>query len=121
MYIIFIVIFNIFVPYDKELFQMNPPIWTRNGCDAITKLINQGLDLKQRTSFQNGTILHYWAGGHYFHNAWEMMNNAAVYAAMNCTYHQEDVLGVVKLLPPPTHRPVKSLAAIPRNMREISF
>jgi len=47
---------------------MEPPIWKVAGCDAnaITKLINQGIDLTQREPFFNETVLHYWAGKLYF-------------------------------------------------------
>ena len=59
---------------------MDSPSWTRmrSNADAITKLINEGMDLTQPFSFCNETVLHYWAGGH--------------------SLHQEDSLGVVKLL-----------------------
>jgi len=50
----------------------------RSNADAITKLINEGMDLTQPFSICNETVLHYWAGGH--------------------SLHQEDSLGVVKLL-----------------------
>jgi len=67
----------------KKLFQMSyPPIWVGCDVDAITKLINQGMDLTQRGSLKNGTVMHYWAGGPYK------------------TYKtaEDDSLGVVKLL-----------------------
>jgi len=69
---------------------MDPPIWREIGCDAdaITKLINQGMDLKQRSSFFKETVLHYWAGGHYLSNI--AMNDGISY--------QEESLEVVKLL-----------------------
>ena len=63
---------------------MDSPIWTKDECgaDAITKLIKQGMDLVQREPFQNGTVLHFWAGTPYDANS----------------SNQEDSLGVVKLL-----------------------
>jgi len=70
---------------------MDPsPIWTEIRCDAnaVTKLINQGMDLTQRAPFFNETVLHHWAGGHYCCNierdGWSSL--------------QEDSLKVVKLL-----------------------
>jgi len=72
----------------KKLFQMDPPYWTEVGCDvnAINKLISQGVDLTQRGSLENGTVLHYWANGPY--------NTAADDGSI----HQGDSLDVVKLL-----------------------
>jgi len=69
---------------------MDSPIWTKNGCnvDAIIKLINQGMDLTQRTPFFNETVLHYWASGLNFCNG--AMNDRIPY--------QEDPLRVVQLL-----------------------
>ena len=69
---------------------MDSPIWMKVGCDAdcITKLINQGMDLTQRSSFFNETVLHYWAGGLNFSNV--ALNDGISY--------QEDLLRVVKLL-----------------------
>jgi len=69
---------------------MDSHIWTEVGCDAdaIIKLINQGMDLGQRSSFFKETVLHYWAGGHCFSKL-----------AMDDGFsHQEDSLRVVKLL-----------------------
>jgi len=64
---------------------MDPPIWTKNECgaEATINLINSGImDLTKRESFQNGTVLHLWAGTPYdFYNS-----------------HQQDSLAVVKLL-----------------------
>ncbi len=80
-----------FLPlFPSVLFQMDSHIWTEVGCDAdaIIKLINQGMDLGQRSSFFKETVLHYWAGGHCFSKL-----------AMDDGFsHQEDSLRVVKLL-----------------------
>ena len=77
------------VLFSSELFQMDLPIWKKNGCDAdaITKLINQGMDLEQRCSFLNETVLHYWAGEH-FRN----------FSMDESSSNQKDSLGIVKLL-----------------------
>ncbi len=64
---------------------MDRPIWTKqNECkaDAVTKLINNGMDLIQRELFQNRTVLHYWAGTRYD----------------DYSSHQKDSPAVVKLL-----------------------
>jgi len=65
-------------------------IWTEAECDAdaVTKLINQGMDLTQRAPFFNETVLHYWAGVLYFSKS---PTNADI-------AYQEDSLRVVKLL-----------------------
>jgi len=69
---------------------MNYPIWRKVGCDAnaVIALINQGMDLTQRTSFFNETVLHCWAGGLYL---WNILTNDGI-------SYQEDSLRVVKLL-----------------------
>jgi len=68
---------------------MDGPIWV--GCDAhaIMKLINQGMDLAQRSSLQNETVLHYWSKGPY-NFFYTNMNDGSI-----C---QEESLTVVKLL-----------------------
>jgi len=63
---------------------MDPPIWMKEGvgANAVTELINNGMDLTQREPSQNRTVLHYWAGTpNYGHKS-----------------HQKDSLAVVKLL-----------------------
>ena len=68
---------------------MDDPIWV--GCDAhaVMKLINQGMDLAQRSSLQNETVLHYWSKGPY-NFFYTNMNDGSI-----C---QEESLTVVKLL-----------------------
>jgi len=58
---------------------MDDPIWLGCDVDAITKLINQGMDLTQRGSHKNETVMHHWASGPY-------------------KTAEDDSLGVVKLL-----------------------
>ena len=86
------VIVNTFLLFEKkrESFQMASPMLTNAGCNAdfITKLLNKSMALMQRSSFFEDTVLHYWAGGHYFGNI-----------PMDDGISQQEVsLGVVKLL-----------------------
>jgi len=70
---------------------MDSPIWMKYGCDAdaVTKLVNQGMDLTLRCPFMmDGTVLHYWASGFYFSGFWKAVIRP----------DQEDSLAVVKLL-----------------------
>lgn len=63
---------------------MNSLIWTKDGfgADALTELINNGMDLLQRDPLMNGTILHLWAGTPFDEDS----------------SRQEDSLAVVKLI-----------------------
>jgi len=65
---------------------MGNPIWANpeSGAEAVTKLLNNGMDLDQRDLFlYGGTVLHYWAGTPYDKN-----DNS----------RQDDSLAVVKLI-----------------------
>jgi len=55
---------------------MDTPIWS--GADAVTDLINNGIDLFQREPLKNGTILHYWAGTPYVHRSSNQVDSLAV-------------------------------------------
>jgi len=48
----------------RQDFSDGSPIWTKDMCraDVITELVNNGMDLKQCDPFENGTVLHHWAG-----------------------------------------------------------
>jgi len=83
--------YDFFFCSKKNIFQMDCHILKKFECkaSAITKLINQGkVDLTQRTSNFNATVLHYWAGG----------LDCCKYAMDHGISFQEVSLKVVKLL-----------------------
>jgi len=74
---------------------MSNPIWMKDECgaDAITKLLNNGMDLDQRDLFlYGGTVLHYWAGTPYVDRKKKYINSEKDKS------RYEDSLAVVKLI-----------------------